>query len=1242
MKQQYPVIIFVRSLYIRVIAFVCVVTLLALNGLAIAAPTVPISKAPLALVEPTHPQVLLVVPNSESMDGNLSGAIMTGSGTYSALDYSASPANFVIPNGFIPPLDYGSNGEAPYTVEVAGTLYDNSPSRLNVAKQAIGLVLQQYAPNFDFGLMIYDTGYPTLYKTWLYMMSGDNGFTFTDDLNDPLPSGATRWVPNPCHNGGVGDCDAIGDRLDLLDDGNDNDTVENIDDRLYISINKSSDDPEINDVLYSSGLAPIILTYGNRTPAKPFSFYEVDDYNDGNISVSFDNCMPSGNCLTSTVPTNAGFVPFSPQVMYSKRGFAYAASQLRTKGEILVDIAPASTSGATTQSEINAYIAKFTKYLKPETNDPDTKEIKAVGGQSPIAALMKWAHEYYTNGVSGHPSPVSNTGCACNQYVVMLTDGLPTLDLNGKAWPPLGTDSAAGYEVSATFNLVNGGTVTTTDSNFSAKVLAGATTTLASTSDQALEDTIVKLRQLSSTTDADGGIQVYIIGMGAGVDPTKNPAAAATMKAMALAGGTDGYFPGTTPERVVQYLRVIFAQIQAANQSSTAVAVSSTSLQGNMAVYQARYDSASYGWSGDLAAYPIDANGNVNQANPNWSARELMGADFGGAGWDTNRLAVTVNSDTGHAVPFRWSHLSTAQQGELSANWNTLSATEKSAFGNRVNYGKAILAYLRGNQANTQDNDGVFRNRMYLLGDIVHSAPLYVGAPGHAAIGGGYADFANGDAVDRTPVIYVGANDGALHAFNADTGHELFVYFPLPVFDRLTSLSLPSYDINHEFYVDGAPNAGNVKFEDSSWHTVLAGGLNSGGKGIYAIDVTDPSGYASETAVADNVLWTITNSTPGFSHLGLTYSQPQIVKIGCGDGPGGDCADGSAATYAAIFGSGYNNDNGKPYLYVVNIETGGLIRSIDLCGDDPGQCSTALANGLSTPVTLSTTGGFVADRAYAGDLQGHLWRIDMSDADPTNWDAGVLFTARSDNDDVQAITTQPVVSRSPVTASSATLGASGYGIMVYFGTGRYLGQPDMMDARTQTLYGVLDTRSASSLNLMRSDLAKRTLAQTMVAGKTVRMVSGSKIDWDPQDGRLQYGWRMALPASGERSITDPVFRSGRVIFTTFTPSTAACSAGGVSRLMIIDSATGRAMPQPELDINGDGKLDENDQTSTGANPVGVALGAGGYAAAPSIVGFNKGPFSDLKLITVSGSPIMSIKERGGTRTSGVKSWAQIR
>ena len=162
---------------------------------ALAAPMVQIAQYPLTVAAPAHPQVLFALANSQSMDGNLSGAIMTGSGglgaAFSGLNASTSPSTYIVPNGFTAPVSGATAGaNAPYTVNIAGTLYDNSNSRLNVAKAGLQGILTTFLPNADFALIDYQTVAPGFYTTWVYYMSNPGGFTFS---NTPAVA-AGPWV----------------------------------------------------------------------------------------------------------------------------------------------------------------------------------------------------------------------------------------------------------------------------------------------------------------------------------------------------------------------------------------------------------------------------------------------------------------------------------------------------------------------------------------------------------------------------------------------------------------------------------------------------------------------------------------------------------------------------------------------------------------------------------------------------------------------------------------------------------------------------------------------------------------------------------------------------------------------------------------------------------------------------------------------------------------------------------------
>ena len=1209
-----------------------------------AVPTVSISNVPLTLVNPTHPEVLLAVANSESMDGDLDGAIMTGSGMVSGLSSSSSPVDYTVPSGFTPPCaPADASGSAPYTVlgnasspvcSNPGDEYDNSASRLNVAKAALSQVISYYAANFDMGLMDYSasaTDNGTL-ETWLYMMSEPGGFTFGTSTSTPPADGGT-WHPNPCYDSTLSSCTTMESQA-ATTPGILSDPTALLSDP-YISTLATSDNPFINDVFYTGPgeYTRAFLNYDGPycsdgalcTGSLIYSNYTLADYNSGGVSTSYNGSSPGGEGLTTT-PTNAGYIPHSTEVFYAERGFGYDANAASDAGHLLVPIASYTTAtGCSGLTDLQCYIQEFTPALAPETNDAASQEIKAVSVQSPIAGILKGAYDYYT-GTGGYTAPVSNTTCAASKNVVLITDGLPTQDLSNQVWPPLGSRSAVGFGESATFYLAGGGTVSTTDASFASDVLAGETTTLYSTNDQALQDTITELTDLKSDH-----VTTYIVGMGAGVDPALNPSAAATLKAMAIAGGTSNYFPGISPQAVTNDLETIFGAINVNNVSTTAASVNSTSLNTGTVVYQAKFNSSAlpYGdWTGELQAFPVSASGTVNiTTGALWSAAAELGSSLSGTGWQSRAVATwnpTAASGAGAGVPFAWSDLSAAQQSALETLWGTLSTTEQSEFSDNVaTYGQAVLDYLMGDTADQQPS-GPFRDRSALLGDIVDSNPVYVGPPDGTYTAPSYQTFAESLA-SRMPVLYVGANDGMLHAFNALTGEELFTYVPNGVFANLANLTNPIYNQAHEFYVDGSPTAGDVQFSDGTWHTIVTGGLNAGGNSIYALDVTHPSLLGTASGLASHVLWEFSNP-----YLGLTYSQPQIAQIDLGGIP----------TSVVIFGSGYNNSDGNPYLFVVNAQTGALIDQISLCSDVPSACASSAPNGLATPVVVPSAGTGYDDLVYVGDLQGNLWRVDLSSTAPINWSASVLYQAVQSGV-TQPITTKPIVSLAPPGAPAGSL-------LVMFGTGQFLGTPDLTTTATQSFYGVLDQTppggtppaSPPSIHkLVEQVLTDTTYSYTNSSGTTitlpVRTITSNTINWSSDSG-----WYVNLDP-GERVITNPTIEGGGVIFTTYIPdasSSTSCSNGGTSYLMVLDYESGGAFPGPELDLNGGTTLNASDQVG-GENPVGIGLG-NGFAAAPTLIRTRPGVIGDVKLVTLSTDTIASWKERGGNR--GRLNWKEIR
>lgn len=1151
-----------------VLGIICVVGLLSVYAsTSVALTNLSISQVPLTEVIPTQPQVLVVITNSQSMDGTTNGDMMVGSGTAdSSLFGSSSPVNYTVPSGFTPPLQAANvAGQAPYTVLQLENFVDNGPSRLNMAKQALSAILANYMQNTQFGLMTYNVSNPQVYTTWAYytsVMDGDFVFTST-------PQTGKRYVANPCmaynENGNGGGNSTCNNMANIYG-------ANNLKYSTLVQILNSSDDNNINDVLHYLEWPPVSVTYNGPTPATPYPpNFSLSNYNAGNVSLTYQQSQPTKGGLIA-VPTNAGYIPYSPHVLYAQRGFGYAGNASSTTGKLVVAMTSAGLPPTT--ASVTTAINKFVSFLLPETNNLSTTEIKASASQSPIAGVLTQAKTYLTS--------LSTAGtCPTKQYVLLITDGLPTQDLSGKYWPPLDSAAAQGYGVTATFN---------TDGS------------LNTTNNQALLDTINTITSLKNA-----GIKTYVIGLGAGIDPTVNPMAAKSLTAMAVAGGTIDYYPDTSPQALVQDLNNIMISVQNGDFTTTASAVSSTHLQSGTKIYQASFstsDTPYQDWTGNITEKELDANTGFPVGPVLWDARSLLDTAAAGNGWNTNRIIATWNPtlypSSGGGVPFRWANLNAAEQTLLQPI-DTLGT-------NRVDY-------IRGNSALEQRNGGTFRNRSHILGDIVYSQPLYVGAPDSPYFSTSYMQYMQ-DKANRQPMLYVGANDGMLHAFNATTGAEVFAYVPYGVFDNLFNLSSPLYNQSHLFFVNGSPQSGDVIFTDGNWHTVLVGGQAAGGNSIYAIDVTDPTSINTEAKLAQKVLWDFVDTD-----LGLTYSEPVIAPINSASG---------TPKFAVFFGNGYNNPNNTSILYALDPQTGQVLQKMNLCLAVPTACNALQPQGLSSVAVGNSDGlqGQPITTVYAGDLQGNMWAINVTNTNPATWTAKVLFKARDSLGVSQPITVPPAITLQP---SYPRL----QGLFVLFGTGQLLTQADLSSLQTQSVYGVWD-KPLPVMTYTRANLQAQTLsfvtAATSGLAQDIILSTNNTVNWG-----TNVGWYNDLLFPGQMVVTTPQLLNGAFVVTLNTPpSLLTCNAPFTSMLLEINYSTGGSFQYPQLDITADAIINLND-VYQGKYATGVGLAAG-YASTPTIVGTTASNYF-VKIITQSGGQQSKVlNPNNTTRRTG---WWQI-
>lgn len=524
-------------------------------------------------------------------------------------------------------------------------------------------------------------------------------------------------------------------------------------------------------------------------------------------------------------------------------------------------------------------------------------------------------------------------------------------------------------------------------------------------------------------------------------------------------------------------------------------------------------------------------------AQPGSVRRHALNVTPGGAAsseaapaWDAAVLPApglrSIFSYTGLAtVPFTWPGLPPELRALLDAD----------------GLGEARLDYLRGERRRELGQpDGVFRRREGVLGDVVHSVPLIVGAPAADAIDDGHDAF-RAQAATRATAVYVGAGDGMLHAFSVADGAELFAYVPRALIAALAQYGDPGFHARP--LVDGSPGQGDAVI-GARWRTVLASGMGKGARGLFALDISNPSAFAQGMGA----LWEFTDSDD--PAIGFIHAPPQIVKLDAGAG-----GNEAQYRYFAIVpgGSGSQAPDGNGALFLLALDkpaaqpwqAGRNYYRIATSGADP-----ALPNALSAPGLVTSADGS-AILAYAGDLQGRLWRFDLAART-----AQRVFTARDATGRTQPIAHAPKV-----------VFASGGGYLVLFGTGKLVDPSDFQAASytPQSLYAIHDRMEVPAVPIgSRAELAQRTLS-----GSDNYTVHGETIDYFGPAARR--GWYLDFPNTGndgERAAGSPAVAGGAVIFSSVLPGAHMC-APAASRTYVLDALSGlvagrRRAPTAEL------------------------------------------------------------------------------
>ncbi len=1238
-----------------------------------------IAQYPLFLTHRTLPNVLVIYDNSESMDGTMAGKLIAG---------------------------------------------DDPTTRGNIARGVIRNTISSFSGQFNWGLESFATYGYGLYSTYPYWLGNDQTMVFTDDCVNGISAtnGGLRCIPNPQPFTG----------------GN------------YVTFDRASDDPDINDVLYIGYFG--VGAWATSAGGGAYNFFFTHQ-----PGSAFEANMSDYWATFGFTPTDAGYIPYNPPI--SRQLYAYRAwgfyGGVNGQGLINEPVMAPSAPG---------HLANIQAMLAPET--PYGPEIKNAAVFTPLAGSLLTANQYF----SGGSTPIS---LSCQRSFVMLaTDGNPTSDWWGNMYP-----------LDQQQNTYTGG---------------------AWTFSPAARDVFGQVTALRSVTvgGVNHDIQTYVVGMG---DTVANPSSVAAMNQYAALGGTGVAYLAQDSTSLASAFQSIAVDIESKTAAASSVSLNTGSWGTGTNLYQARFNSGD--WSGQLIAYLINADGSIGAQQ--WDAGQVINSQ----NWDTGRAILTYKPSASlgaHGIPFRWpasypappsaTEMDLAQSAQLDTppatsgsglmnvaaasngasatassyynssygpgatingdrsgapwgsggGWNSVCcgntfpdwlqinfngnksitqaivysvqdtywapseptdtmtfnnyglrnfavqgwdgsawvtlatvtgnnlvkrtvnfsayttdririyitatadgwsrATEVEVFGVAVasgadGFGSQRVQWLRGNSANESATCGgctpSFRSRpTSKLGDIIHSAPSYVAAPASSypdsMESNPYSTFAAAQA-NRTPMIYVGSNDGMLHAFIASTGREALAYVPTPVYKNLSALTAQSLSsvagepAPHHYQVDGSPTISDVYY-GGSWHTLLAGGLSGGGQGVYALDVTNPSNFNQANA-ASIVRWEFSDVDD--ADMGYVFSQPLLVKTNNG-------------RWSVIVGNGYNNSeddglassSGHAVLFVLDAETGAVRAKIDT-----GSGSAGTPNGLSGPIAVDTTGDGVADVVYAGDLLGNLWKFDLSSSAPGAWNVALggtpLFSTPG----------QPITVRPDVTKFTQA------GYVVTFGTGRYIDTGDTGSTEGQSFYGIRDIGSAVGglSNLVRQNIVSN--SATGADGNTYRLsthaVGPATID-SPLAGdnaisassyqSSKKGWYIDLPASGERVVSDASIRAGRVVFNTLIPNTDPCGFGGTGWVMEVDVMTGNRNDSPTFDTNNDLQISAADLDLNGTNDnasgraVSSIPAAAGFLRAPPRPG--RPPFENKYVNTSSGS-VTVIGETAGLGGQGRRSWRQL-
>lgn len=654
----------------------------------------------------------------------------------------------------------------------------------------------------------------------------------------------------------------------------------------------------------------------------------------------------------------------------------------------------------------------------------------------------------------------------------------------------------------------------------------------------------------------------------------------------AALNGRGKYIPSNSATDLSNAFKDIIDSIQAeALYGAVSIAANSRRLRQDNLIYLASFKTEP--WAGDVTSSDLFATTEQIENSPNWSAARLLDAMT-----PANRLILTYNGS--QTREFLWDNLTTAQQDALRGSGGTDAQ------------GQERLDYLRGDRSKeVSQSGGTLRNRGTRLGTVVNSnlwvnsfSPIYpVEYPGHAEFRNRVRNM-NGPGASRVPMLYVGSNDGMLHGFSARDGAERLAYVPMGVYPKLQGYTATTY--THQYMVDGSPFTGDVDVSQSGtgngatplWKTMLVAPLGAGGRGFAVIDTTSTA--ASDLKLATSVQVdrsfgsaATTADYAGFEDVGHITAYPatdianpvradQFVKLNNG-------------RWAVLLGNGVNSINERPVLLIQYLDGS---RELSYLIATPAKSG---GNGLGAPRPVDVDGNGTIDVVYAGDLQGQLWKFDLTSTDPlkwgmASWNSGSvcngavaacqpLMAARSSNNKAQPILVAPTWVLHPMG-----------GLVLNFGTGQLLEDRDRKDNTSQSLYGVWDssryTRTTKGVTVVngpnipasstRSSLVQQTFtdAVAITADSTdlraFTYSSRNPVAYSTTLATAPRGWYIDLPVVGERLLSHPQLQEGRMVrFETQVPPSSpeeglcyASIRSDQGYTMVLSGITGQPGTQP--------------------------------------------------------------------------------